>query len=152
VHAGAVFCVPSIFDNRRGAYALLPKHGGAENPTPAAITALVINLFDLYARRNFNAELGLVGLAAFRDSVPQIGRTRAPPSSNTIRSCGSILAEIVAQGTETSLSDRSGKARRRSGQRPPTRKVSSERVRSGSSVDSANSNALRILVRMSQRR
>jgi len=57
---------------------------------------------------------------------------RAPPSSNTIRllaggrSCGNFW-----QGHRDQLSDRSGKARRRSGQRPPTRRSFGDRVLSG---------------------
>src|SRR5260370_1438977 len=54
---GAVCLRPEHFHNRRGANACCPKHGGAGDPDASRDHALVVNLLDLYARRNFNAEL-----------------------------------------------------------------------------------------------
>ena len=65
VHESANECAPGAvclrsehFYDRRGADACGPKHGGAGNPGASRDDALVVNLLDLYARRNFNAELG----------------------------------------------------------------------------------------------
>ena len=55
---GSVCLRPEHFHNRRGANARCPKHGGAGNAVASRDDALVVNLLDLYARRNFNAELG----------------------------------------------------------------------------------------------
>src|ERR1700680_4034789 len=49
---------PQHFYDRRGANARCPKHGGAGNPDASRDDAFVVNLLDLYTRRNFNAELG----------------------------------------------------------------------------------------------
>src|SRR3984893_8192770 len=54
---GAVCLCPQHFYDRRGANARCPKHGGAGNPDAGRDDALVVNLLDLYTRRNFNAEL-----------------------------------------------------------------------------------------------
>src|ERR1700722_10659017 len=55
---GAVCLGPEHFYNRRGANAGCPKHGGAGNPDSRGDHALFVDLLDLYARRNFNPELG----------------------------------------------------------------------------------------------
>ena len=55
---GAICLRPEHFHNRRGANACCPKHGGAGNPDASRNHALVVNLLDLYARRNFNPEPG----------------------------------------------------------------------------------------------
>src|SRR6202140_2300766 len=49
---------PQHFYDRRGANARCPKHGGAGKADASRDDALVVNLLDLYTRRNFNAELG----------------------------------------------------------------------------------------------
>src|ERR1700680_4174274 len=55
---GAVRLRSEHFYDRRGADAGCPKHGGTGNPDASRDHALVVNLLDLYAGRNFNAELG----------------------------------------------------------------------------------------------
>src|SRR3981189_2071053 len=54
---GAVRRRPEHFYERRGANACCPKHGGAGNPDASRDHALLVNLLDLYAGRNFNPEL-----------------------------------------------------------------------------------------------
>ncbi len=63
VHESANECAPGAvclhsehFNDRRGADACCPKHGGAGNPDASRDHALVVNLLDLYARRDFNAK------------------------------------------------------------------------------------------------
>src|SRR5258708_7816478 len=65
VHESANECAPSAvrrrpqhFHDRRGADACCPKHGGAGNSCASRDHALVVDLLDLYTRRNFNPELG----------------------------------------------------------------------------------------------
>ena len=65
VHESANGCAPGAVRRRpqhlhkgRGANACCPKHGGAGNPDASRDDALVVNLLDLYARRNFNPKLG----------------------------------------------------------------------------------------------
>src|SRR5216684_7507535 len=53
---GAVCLRFEHFYDRRGTDACCPKHGGAGNPDASRDHALVVNLLDLCARRNFNAE------------------------------------------------------------------------------------------------
>src|SRR6201998_239697 len=64
VHEGGDECAPGAggrrpqhFADGPGADACGPKHGGAGNPDAGGDYALVVNLLDLYAGRNFNAEL-----------------------------------------------------------------------------------------------
>ncbi len=54
---GAVCLCPQHFHDWRGTDAGCPKHGGAGNPDASRDHALVVNLLDLYARRNLDAEL-----------------------------------------------------------------------------------------------
>jgi len=54
---GTICLCPEHFDDWRGADAGRPKHSGAGNLRAGRDHALVINLFDLYAGRDFNTEL-----------------------------------------------------------------------------------------------
>ena len=65
VHESADECTPGAvhfrsehFNDGRGADAGRPQHGGAGNPDAAGDHALVVNLLDLDARRDFNPEAG----------------------------------------------------------------------------------------------
>jgi hypothetical protein len=139
---------PEHFYDRRGADACCPKHGGAGNPAPAAMTPWS-STFSTFTPVETSTPSLVSRLAAFRDSdSAKVGRIRAPPSSNTIRLLAGIdLAEILAQGHRDQLSYRSGKldAGRASAHQHEGH-LASAFFRS--SVDSANSNALRILVRI----
>jgi len=91
--------------------------------TPAAITALVVDLLDLHTGRTPRRRVSQVAWSPFCDQRFRKGRqntigrrsSRTNPALGRVDFCGNCCAGV----TETSLSDRSSKARRRSGPSTP---------------------------------
>ena len=140
--------VPSIFTTGDAATPAVQSTVALGIRSPAAMTPCSSTL-STFTPVKISTPSFLSRLAAFFDKdSAKVGRTRAPPSSNRIRLlAGSILRKFPRRVTETNCAIEAASSTPVGP--PPTRTNVIWRARSfSSSVDSASSKALRILVRI----